>query len=108
MRLDTALTRLVGIRHPVVQTGLGWVSGPRVVAGTATAGGLGILGSATMTYEQLVEAIRETKDRTDQPFGVNLRADADDAGKRVDLLIQERVRVASFALAPRAEMIARL
>jgi len=108
MRLDTALTRLVGIRHPVVQTGMGWVSGPRLVAATASAGALGILGSATMTYEQLVEAIHETKDRTDQPFGVNLRADADDAGKRVDLLIRERVRVASFALAPRAEMIGRL
>jgi len=108
MRLNTALTRLVGIRHPVVQTGMGWVSGPRLVAATASAGALGILGSATMTYEQLVAAVRETKDRTDQPFGVNLRADADDAAKRVDLLIRERVRVASFALAPRADMIGRL
>lgn len=108
MRLDTALTRLVGIRHPVVQTGMGWVSGPRLVAATASAGGLGILGSATMTYPQLVDAIRETKERTDQPFGVNLRADADDAGDRIDLLIRERVRVASFALAPRAELIGRL
>jgi NAD(P)H-dependent flavin oxidoreductase YrpB (nitropropane dioxygenase family) len=87
---------------------MGWVSGPRLVAATSAAGGLGILGSATMTYPQLVDAIRETKERTELPFGVNLRADADDADQRVALLIRERVRVASFALAPKAELIARL
>lgn len=108
MRLETALTRLVGIRHPVVQTGMGWVAGPRLVAATAAAGGLGILGSATMTYQQLADAIAETRARTDQPFGVNLRADADDAEARVDLLVRQRVRVASFALAPRRELIGRL
>ncbi|ROS43432.1 NAD(P)H-dependent flavin oxidoreductase YrpB (nitropropane dioxygenase family) [Amycolatopsis thermoflava] len=108
MTLDTALTRLVGIRHPVVQTGMGWVAGPRLVSATAEAGGLGILASATMTYLELEAAIAEVKQRTDQPFGVNLRADAGDAGERVDLLIREGVKVASFALAPRQEMIAKL
>lgn len=108
MSIETALTRLVGVRHPVVQTGMGWVSGPRLTAATAEAGGLGILGSATMTYEQLEAAIRETKTRTGAPFGVNLRADAADAPQRIELLIKENVRVASFALAPKPEMIARL
>ena len=77
--LRTPLTELVGVRHPVVQTGMGWVAGPRLVVGTANAGGLGILASATMTYEELERAIVEVKSRTDQPFGVNLRADAGDA-----------------------------
>jgi NAD(P)H-dependent flavin oxidoreductase YrpB (nitropropane dioxygenase family) len=106
--LETALTRLVGVRHPVVQTGMGWVAGPRLVAATAEAGGLGILASATMSYPELERAIRETRERTAAPFGVNLRADADDAAERVALLVRERVRVASFALAPRRELIARL
>ncbi|TNC24948.1 NAD(P)H-dependent flavin oxidoreductase [Amycolatopsis alkalitolerans] len=106
--METALTRLAGIRHPVVQTGMGWVAGPRLVSATAEAGGLGILASATMTYAELESAIKEVKRRTGNPFGVNLRADADDAEQRVDLLIQERVKVASFALAPRKEMIAKL
>jgi len=106
--VETALTRLVGVRHPVVQTGMGWVSGPRLVSATAEAGGLGILGSATMTLPELTAAIEETKRRTSAPFGVNLRADADDAAARVELLIAEGVRVASFALAPRPEMIAKL
>src|SRR5690606_19500564 len=45
---------------------------------------------------------------TSAPFGVNLRADAVDAPQRVRLLIEERVKVASFALAPKPELIARL
>ncbi|MEV5707216.1 nitronate monooxygenase [Actinoallomurus sp. NPDC052274] len=106
--LDTRLTRLVGVRHPVVQTGMGWVAGPRLVSAVANAGGLGILASATMTLDRLAAAIEEVRSRTDAPFGVNLRADAADAGERVDLLIKGRVRVASFALAPRQELIAKL
>ncbi len=106
--LKTPLTELTGIRHPVVQTGMGWVAGPRLVSGTANAGGLGILASATMTIAELEAAIVEVKGRTDQPFGVNLRADAGDAAARCDLLIEHGVKVASFALAPKPELIAKL
>ena len=86
---------------------MGWVSGPRLVSGTANAGGLGILASATMSFEELEQAILEVKTRTDQPFGVNLRADAGTPA-RCDLLIKHGVKVASFALAPKQELIARL
>ena len=108
MRIQTALTRLVGIEHPVVQTGMGWVAGARLVSATANAGGLGILASATMTIDELSTAIAKVKAATDRPFGVNMRADAADAGDRVELIIREGVKVASFALAPKPELIARL
>ncbi|MEU5844094.1 (3aS,4S,5R,7aS)-5-hydroxy-7a-methyl-1-oxo-octahydro-1H-indene-4-carboxyl-CoA dehydrogenase [Rhodococcus sp. NPDC047139] len=106
--LRTPLTELVGIEHPIVQTGMGWVSGPRLTAATSNAGGLGILASATMTYPELEAAVAKTKSLTDKPFGVNMRADASDAGERIDLLIREGVKVASFALAPKKELIAKL
>lgn len=106
--LETDFTRLVGIDYPIVQTGMGWVSGPHLTAATANAGGLGILASATMTYDELDQAIRRTKELTDKPFGVNLRADAEDAEQRCELMIREGVKVASFALAPKPELIARL
>lgn len=51
--METALTKLVGVRHPIVQTGMGWVAGPRLVSASANAGALGILASATMTVEEL-------------------------------------------------------
>ncbi|MEU8755999.1 nitronate monooxygenase [Streptomyces chartreusis] len=106
--METPLTRLVGVRRPIVQTGMGWVAGPRLVSATANAGALGILASATMTIDGLRAAIREVKSRTDAPFGVNLRADASDAGDRVRVMIDEGVRVASFALAPSRELMAEL
>ena len=106
--INTRLTELTGSRYPIVQTGMGYVAGARLAAATAKAGGLGIIGSATMTLDALRTAVAEVKARTDAPFGVNLRADAPDAAERVELIIAEGVRVASFALAPRPEMISRL
>src|SRR2546423_5191445 len=100
MTIRTPICDRFGIDVPIVQTGMGWVAGPRLVSATANAGALGILASATMTTDRLREAIRDVKSRTDAPFGVNLRADAADAGDRVGIMIEEGVRVASFALAP--------
>jgi NAD(P)H-dependent flavin oxidoreductase YrpB (nitropropane dioxygenase family) len=103
--LKTRMTDLFGVDVPIVQTGMGWVAGARLVSATANAGALGILASATMTYPQLEAAVREVKSRTDKPFGVNLRADAEDADARVQLLVREGVTVASFALAPNERQI---
>jgi NAD(P)H-dependent flavin oxidoreductase YrpB (nitropropane dioxygenase family) len=107
-RLRTRLTELTGVRYPIVQTGMGWVSGPELTAATAAAGGLGIIASATLSPEDMLTAIREVKERTDAPFGVNIRGDAPDALDRARTLIREGVKVASFALAPRAEVIGAL
>ena len=107
-RFHTRFCDLVGVRYPIVQTGMGWVAGPRLVAASANAGILGILAAATMDFDQLVGAIREVKEQTDRPFGVNMRADAPDAGDRIDLLIREGVKVGSFALAPKPDLIKKL
>lgn len=107
-RLQTRLCELVDIDVPIVQTGMGWVAGPRLVAATAEAGGLGILASATMTLDQLRSALDDLGNRTSRPFGVNLRADAADVDERIELMVQHGVAVASFAQAPRPELIARL
>jgi NAD(P)H-dependent flavin oxidoreductase YrpB (nitropropane dioxygenase family) len=104
----TALTDLVGCRYPIVQTGMGYVAGARLAAAASDAGGLGIIAAATMSIEQMTDAIRSVKERTGAPFGVNIRSDADDARDRVEVMIREGVRVASFALAPKRELIARL
>ena len=106
--LHTPICDLFGVRYPIVQTGMGFVSGPRLTAATANAGGLGILAGATMSFAELAAAIDLTRNLTDAPFGVNLRADAPDARQRAELLIGEQVKVASFALAPRQDLIARL
>jgi NAD(P)H-dependent flavin oxidoreductase YrpB (nitropropane dioxygenase family) len=106
--IRTALTTLLGIRHPIVATGMGYVSGARLTSAASAAGGLGIIASATMSPPELRNVIKNVRELTDAPFGVNLRADAADARERVDLIIAERVPVASFARAPDAGLIGRL
>jgi NAD(P)H-dependent flavin oxidoreductase YrpB (nitropropane dioxygenase family) len=99
---------LLGISCPIVASGMGYVSGARLTAAVCQAGGLGIIASATMSDGELRKAIKEVRERTAAPFGVNLRADAGDAAERVGLIIAERVPAASFAQAPTAELIGRL
>ena len=106
--LHTAFCELVGVQYPIVQTGMGWVSGARLTAATSEAGGLGILAAATMTLEELKGAIHRVRARTDKPFGVNMRPDREDFAQRIDLLIQEQVPVASFARAPGPQAIGQL
>ncbi len=84
---------------------MGWVAGPSLVSGTANAGGLGILAAATMTLDEMAEAIVEIRRRTDRPFGVNVRPDSVDIGERIEHLISAEVKVASFAQAPGVEMV---
>jgi len=104
----TRLTDLLGIRYPIVQAAMGYVSGPRLAAAVSDAGGLGLIASATMSLAELEKAIEETAGLTAGPFGVNLRADAPDATERVRLIVARRVPVASFAQAPKPELIAAL
>jgi len=106
--LHTRICDLFGIRYPIVQTGMGWVSGARLTAATSAAGGMGILASATMTLEELARAIDEVKGRTDRPFGVNMRADQPDVTQRVELIVRSGVRLASFAGPPRKELLQQL
>jgi NAD(P)H-dependent flavin oxidoreductase YrpB (nitropropane dioxygenase family) len=103
--LRTRACELFGVRYPIVQTGMGWVAGARLTAATTAAGGLGILASATMTFDELRKAIHEVKDRTGESFGVNLRSDQPDVDDRIRLIVDERVRVASFAQAPGERLV---
>jgi len=91
-RLRTRATELFGVDYPIVQTGMGWVAGPSLVTGTAEAGGLGILASATMTVDEMDAAIAEVQARTGRPFGVNLRPDAAD----LDDLVAGRIELALY------------
>jgi enoyl-[acyl-carrier protein] reductase II len=73
-----------------------WVSFPPLVAGVSNAGGLGILGAAFMAPEQLRENIRQIKDMTDKPFGVNFMPDNPIVDQLLDVILEERVPVASY------------
>jgi nitronate monooxygenase len=70
--LHTQLCRLLNIKYPIVQAGMGGHTTPELVAAVSNAGGLGILGASRLTTQQLKDAIHKIKSLTDYPFGVNL------------------------------------
>jgi len=70
--LRTALCDLLGIRYPILQSGMRPVAGPELVAEVSRAGGLGILAGLSLSRDQLRQGIRRVRELTDRPFGVNL------------------------------------
>jgi enoyl-[acyl-carrier protein] reductase II len=70
--IQTALTHLLGIEHPVIQAGMGGVAGSRLAIAVSNAGGLGVLGAALLSPQAAREEIRRIKDGTDRPYGVDL------------------------------------
>ncbi|GLZ42879.1 nitronate monooxygenase [Actinokineospora sp. NBRC 105648] len=105
--LHTKACDLFGVRYPIVQTGMGYVSDAGLTTATARAGGLGILSAGLLTYDELVTEVDRIKKGTAAPFGVNIRADQLDVERRIDLLVSAGVKVVSFALAPKEALIAR-
>ena len=69
--ISTRLTKMLDIRHPVVQAGIGGVARAELVAAVCNAGGLGILGMNRMSPDFIREQIRKTRALTSRPFGVN-------------------------------------
>ena len=106
--MQTPLTELLGCRYPIIQTAMGWVADPGLVAATGEAGGFGFLAGAVMTLEEIEAGILDIKARTDAPFGVNFHMYVPFAEDIVDLCIKHRVRAVSYSRSPSAQSVAKL
>ena len=98
----------MGIRYPIIQTGMGWVATPELVAAVSNAGAIGFLAAATLPPEDVEAEITKVKGLTNQPFGVNFLMDAPGADVIVDAIIRAGVRAAGYNRAPDAALIERL
>ncbi|HTO14048.1 MAG TPA: nitronate monooxygenase family protein [Candidatus Binatia bacterium] len=102
MTLRTPLCDLLGITHPIVQSGMGGVAGPELVAEVSRAGGLGIIAALHLDPDQVREAIRRVRAVTDRPFGVNqfmpdaLRPPADPATIPADTVAEVQSTLNGF------------
>ncbi len=94
-RLRTKLTDLLGIALPIVQAPIGSATCPELAAAVSNAGGLGMLALTWKDIESTRRAIRETRARTDHPFGVNLVLPWDQR-ERLEICLEEEVPVISF------------
>ncbi|MWV39743.1 nitronate monooxygenase [Natrialba sp. INN-245] len=75
MTIHTALCETVGIEHPIVQAPIGSATTPELAAAVSNAGGLGHLAVTWRDIAETSRLIRETRERTDEPFAVNLALD---------------------------------
>jgi len=107
-RLHTRICDLFGITYPIVQTGMGWVSTATLTAATSAAGGIGFLATATQTFDEMKESVAQIREKTDKPFGINVRTDAPDIEDRLDWSIKSGIKVVSFAQAPKPDMVKKL
>ena len=106
--MDTPLTQLLGCRYPIIQTAMGWVADPRLVAATSNAGGFGFLAGAVMTLEEIERGILDIKARTDAPFGVNFHMYVPFAEDIVDLCVEHGVRAVSYSRSPSGRAVEKL
>ena len=94
----TRITKLLGIKYPIIQAGMGYLAREELVAAVSNAGALGVIGSTgNLSKEELTVEIASVKEQTDRPFAVNfLFPDYDDsnAGRKMASELRENVQVA--------------
>lgn len=96
--MQTAITQLLGIQHPLILTGMSWISTPELVAAVSNAGGLGILALGPLSPAQTRAAIMRVRELTDRPFGVNCALLMPNAKETVEVALELQVPVINFSL----------
>jgi len=96
--MKTRITERFGIAHPIVLSGMSWISVPALVACVANAGGLGILATGVYNAKQTRAAVRQIRELTDRPFGANVTLYFPGAKENAAVLLEEKVPVVNFSM----------
>ena len=91
--METRVTKLLHINYPIIQGGMAWVAEHHLAAAVSEAGGLGIIGAANAPADWVRNEIRETRKRTDKPFGVNIMLLSPYAAEVAQAAAEEGVKV---------------
>lgn len=84
------ITEVLGIKYPIIQGGMAWVSEAKLASAVSNAGGAGIISSGGRTTEYVREQIQETRKLTDKPFGVNVMLMAPNKDEIIDVICEEK------------------
>lgn len=87
------INEMLGIRYPIIQGGMAWVATWELASAVSNAGGLGIIGVGGADVNWVAEQIRQMKEHTDKPFGVNLMLMNPQADEIAELLVKEQIPV---------------
>lgn len=92
------VTKMFGIRYPIVLSGMNYVATPKLAAAVSNAGGLGMIAIGSLNIDDTRRVIREVRTLTDKPFGVNVSLRLPSATEKAELLLEEKVPIINFSL----------
>ncbi|MCP4136973.1 MAG: nitronate monooxygenase [bacterium] len=96
--MKTRITELLGIKHPIILSGMSWISTPELVAAVSNAGGMGILATGILKPEETREYIQRTRKLTKKPFAANVTLYFPGSEQNAKVLIEEQVPIVNYAL----------
>jgi enoyl-[acyl-carrier protein] reductase II len=91
--IDNRVTRLFGIKYPIISGGMVWCSGAKLAAAVSNAGGLGLIGAGSLKPDMLREHIIKCRELTKEPFGVNVPLMSPYSKDQMAVIIEEKVPI---------------
>lgn len=92
--MQTRITRMLGIEHPIVQAGMSWASSSAALpAAVSNAGGLGVLAAGPLRPDDFARILDELADSTQKPYAVNIPLYRQGADAILDAMVRRRVPV---------------
>lgn len=88
--MPTRLTELLGIKYPIIQGAMAWISDATLASAVSNAGGAGIVSLGGRTTEYTRDEIRRCRTLTNKPFGVNVMLMAPNKDEIVDVICEEK------------------
>lgn len=101
--IQTKMTQLLGIQHPIMQGGMQHLGTPELAAAVSNAGGLGTINVTIYPeFEDFRAAVQKMKSLTDKPFAVNVSIPpdvnpGDKTGEYLKICSEEGVKIIELA-----------
>ncbi len=93
MAIKNRVTELLGTKYPMLQGGMAWVAESTLASAVSNAGAVGIIAGGSAPIDYLREQVRICKEKTPNPFGVNIMLMSDNADDLAQLVIDEHVPI---------------
>ena len=91
--MTNKITKLFGIKYPIIQGGMIWVSGWKLASAVSNTGGLGLIGAGSMYPDVFREHVQKCKNATNKPFGVNIPMLYPNVEELINIIIELDVKI---------------
>ncbi len=91
--MSNRITDLFQIKYPIIQAGMLWCSPWELAAAVSKAGGLGIIGAASMYPDVLKIHVKKCKEATNKPFAVNMPLLYPNIEEHMQTVVEEKVPI---------------